>query len=164
MCLGKGITGGYLPMSVTAASHRIFEAFSGADPGTRAFFHGHSYGGNALCASVALEHLRLIDSWDVLSQAAAAAESLGNMLDSEVATHPSVAEIRRFGLMAGVELVTREPGTGFGRRVCAAATRRGVLLRPLGDVVVLMPPLTSTGGELRQMVDALLGALGEVPS
>jgi adenosylmethionine---8-amino-7-oxononanoate aminotransferase len=164
MCLGKGITGGYLPMSATAASQRIFEAFSGADPGTRTFFHGHSYGGNALSASVALEHLRLIDSWDVLGQATAAAETLGNMLESEVETLPSVAEVRRFGLMAGVELAAREPGTGLGRRVCAQATRRGVLLRPLGDVVVLMPPLTSSAGELRQMVDALVGALGEVPS
>jgi adenosylmethionine-8-amino-7-oxononanoate aminotransferase len=163
MCLGKGITGGYLPMSVTAASGRVFEAFLGADPGTRTFFHGHSYGGNALGASVALEHLRLIDRWDVLGQATSGAELLGRMLDSEVSPHRAVSEVRRFGLMVGIDLATREPGTGLGRRVCASATRRGVLLRPLGDTVVLMPPLTSTAAELTQMVDALLGALDEVP-
>ncbi len=72
MCLGKGITGGYLPMSVTAASERVFDAFLGADLSTRTFFHGHSYGGNALAASVALEHLRLFERWNVLDQAAAA--------------------------------------------------------------------------------------------
>jgi adenosylmethionine---8-amino-7-oxononanoate aminotransferase len=163
MCLGKGITGGYLPMSVTAASGQVFEAFLGADPGRRTFFHGHSYGGNALGASVALEHLRLIDRWDVLGQATSGAELLGRMLDSEVSPHRAVAEVRRFGLMVGVDLATREPGTGLGRRVCAGATRRGVLLRPLGDTVVLMPPLTSTASELAQMVDALLGALDEIP-
>lgn len=168
MCLGKGITGGYLPMSVTAASHRVFEAFLGADPGKRTFFHGHSYGGNALCASVALEHLRLIDRWDVLAQAASGAELLGRMLEREVAPHRAVAEVRRFGLMAGVDLACSDlpgakPGTGLGRRVCSATTRGGVLLRPLGDTVVLMPPLTSTASELRQMIDALLSALDEVP-
>ena len=168
MCLGKGITGGYLPMSVTAASERIFGAFLGEDPGRRTFFHGHSYGGNALCASVALEHLRLIDRWDVLAQASSGAELLGRMLEREVAPHRAVADIRRFGLMAGVDLACSDldgakPGTGLGRRVCGAATRRGVLLRPLGDTVVLMPPLTSTAAELRQMVEALVGALDEVP-
>jgi adenosylmethionine-8-amino-7-oxononanoate aminotransferase len=151
-------------MSVTAASERVFEAFSGPDPGNRAFFHGHSYGGNALGASVALEHLRLIDRWDVLGQAAYGAELLGHMLEGEVVSHRAVREVRRFGLMAGVDLAASERGTGLGRRVCAAATRRGVLLRPLGDTVVLMPPLTSTAAELRQMVDALVGALDEVPA
>lgn len=110
MCLGKGITGGYLPMSVTVASERVFEAFLGDDPGTRAFFHGHSYGGNALCASVALEHLRLMDRWDVLSQASAGAELLGRLLEREVVPHRSVAAVRRFGLMAGVDLAASGRG------------------------------------------------------
>jgi adenosylmethionine---8-amino-7-oxononanoate aminotransferase len=163
MCLGKGITGGYLPMSATAASERVFDAFAGDDPGTRAFFHGHSYGGNALSAAIALEHLRLMDRWEVLDQAAAGAEFLQRMLEREVVGHSAVAAVRRFGLMAGVDLAVRRPGTGLGRRVCAAATRRGVLLRPLGDTVVLMPPLTSDSRDLRTMVDALVSALDEVP-
>jgi adenosylmethionine-8-amino-7-oxononanoate aminotransferase len=164
MCLGKGITGGYLPMSATVASGRVFDAFSGDDPGSRAFFHGHSYGGNALSASVALEHLRLMDRWNVLDQASAGAEFLERMLVREVVGHRSVSDVRRFGLMAGVDLAVPRPGTGLGRRVCAAATRRSVLLRPLGDTVVLMPPLTSDSRELREMVDALVSALDEVPS
>jgi len=162
MCLGKGITGGYLPMSVTATSQRIFEAFLGEDLGTRTFFHGHSYGGNALAAAVALEHLRLYDHWNVLEQAAIAADLLGGMLDEEIAPHPAVAEVRRFGLMAGVQLAVPDRKARWGRRVSAAATNRGVLLRPLGDVVVLMPPLTSTAAEIRTMVDALREALVEV--
>jgi adenosylmethionine-8-amino-7-oxononanoate aminotransferase len=162
MCLGKGITGGYLPMSATAASERIFDAFLGPDLSTRAFFHGHSYGGNALAAAVALEHLVLFDRWSVLEQAAAGAELLRRLLEREVAPHRAVAQVRQFGLMAGVELAAPERGARWGRRVCAAATRRGVLLRPLGDVVVLMPPLTSTASELATMVEALRTALDEV--
>ncbi len=162
MCLGKGITGGYLPMSVTAASERIFDAFLGPDLSACTLFHGHSYGGNALAASVALEHLRLLERWDVLAQAAESAELLGHLLERGVAGHRAVSEIRRFGLMAGVELAPPHAEARWGRRVCAAATRRGVLLRPLGDVVVLMPPLTSTASELQVMVAALVGALDEV--
>jgi adenosylmethionine-8-amino-7-oxononanoate aminotransferase len=162
VCLGKGITGGYLPMSVTAASERVFDAFLGADSSARTFFHGHSYGGNALAASVALEHLRLFERWDVLGQAAAGADLLAHLLDRDVAGHRAVAEVRRFGLMAGVELASPEAGARWGRRVCGAATRRGVLLRPLGDVVVLMPPLTSTATELQDMVAALVSALDEL--
>jgi adenosylmethionine-8-amino-7-oxononanoate aminotransferase len=162
MCMGKGITGGYLPMSVTVASQRIFDAFLGPDLSSRTFFHGHSYGGNALAASVALEHVRLIERWDVLSQATASAELLGRRLDRDVVPHKAVSEVRRFGLMVGVELAAPDSSTRWGRRVCAAATRRGVLLRPLGDVVVLMPPLTSTASEIEAMVDALVEAIDEV--
>ncbi len=162
MCLGKGITGGYLPMSVTAASEQVFDAFLGPDLSARTFFHGHSYGGNALAASVALEHLRLFERWSVLDQAVAAAELLGRLLERDVAPHAAVAEVRRFGLMAGIELAAPGRQDRWGRRVCAAATRRGVLLRPLGDVVVLMPPLTSTAAELQTMVTALTQGLDEV--
>jgi len=162
MCLGKGITGGYLPMSATACSDRIFDAFLGPDLSNRAFFHGHSYGGNALAASVALEHLRLFERWNLLDQASAGAELLGRLLEREVVPHPAVSQVRRFGLMAGVELAAPDRAARWGRRVCAAATHRGVLLRPLGDVVVLMPPLTSTASELSTMIGALTSALDEV--
>jgi adenosylmethionine-8-amino-7-oxononanoate aminotransferase len=162
VCLGKGITGGYLPMSVTAASEAVFDAFLGPDLSSRTFFHGHSYGGNALAASIALEHLRLFERWNVLEQAAAGADLLARLLERDVEAHPAVAELRRFGLMVGVELASPGSAALWGRRVCAAATRRGVLLRPLGDVVVLMPPLMSTAAELEFMVGALVSALDEV--
>jgi adenosylmethionine-8-amino-7-oxononanoate aminotransferase len=162
VCLGKGITGGYLPMSATVASDRVFDAFLGQDLGPRTFFHGHSFGGNALAASVALEHLRLFDRWDVLAQASACAELLARLLDERVVQHPAVRDVRRFGLMAGVELASPGPEARWGRRVCAEATRRGVLLRPLGDVVVLIPPLTSSASELETMVEVLVSALDSV--
>jgi adenosylmethionine---8-amino-7-oxononanoate aminotransferase len=162
VCLGKGITGGYLAMSATVASGRVFEAFLGCDLGSETFYHGHSYGGNALAAAVALEHLRLFDDWDVLANVRARAEQLAALLAARVTSRSSVREVRQRGLMVGVELDPPAPGLRWGRRVCAGAIARGVLLRPLGDVVVLMPPLTITAAEVVRMVDALDAALDEV--
>ncbi len=163
LCLGKGITGGYLAMSATVASGEVFGAFLGADLGPETFYHGHSYGGNALAAAVALEHLRLIESWSVLANVRARADQLSSLLRERVADRAVVREIRQRGLMVGVELAPSEPGVRWGRRVCAGAVSRGVLLRPLGDVVVLMPPLTITEDEVVRTVDALDGALADLP-
>jgi adenosylmethionine-8-amino-7-oxononanoate aminotransferase len=162
LCLGKGITGGYLAMSATVTSGEVFDAFLGCDLGPQTFFHGHSYGGNALAAAVALEHLRLIESWDVLTQVRARATQLAALLDTRLAPLPGVAEIRQRGLMVGVELAPPRPGLRWGRRVCAGAVDRGVLLRPLGDVVVIMPPLTTTEEEIVRVVEALEGSVREV--
>ncbi|MGA2931649.1 MAG: adenosylmethionine--8-amino-7-oxononanoate transaminase [Acidimicrobiales bacterium] len=162
LCLGKGITGGYLAMSATVASGDVFGAFLGADLGPSPFLHVHSYGGNALAAAVALEHLHLVESWDVLANVRARAEQLAILLNERVAGRAAVRDIRQRGLMVGVELDPPAPGSRWGRRVCAGAVSRGVLLRPLGDVVVLMPPLTITADEIVRMVDALDGALDEV--
>ena len=162
LCLGKGITGGYLAMSATVASGEVFGAFLGADLGPETFYHGHSYGGNALAAAVALEHLRLIESWKVLANVRARADQLSSLLTERVAGRAVVREVRQRGLMVGVELAPSEPGLRWGRRVCAGAVSRGVLLRPLGDVVVLMPPLTITEDEVVRIVDALDGALADV--
>ena len=156
LCLGKGITGGYLAMSATVASNHVFDAFLGADLGDRTFYHGHSYGGNALAAAVALRHLRLIDEWDVLANVRARGGQLGALLADLAPALPVAVEVRRRGLMCGVELCPPAPGLRLGRRVCAAAVRRGVLLRPLGDVVVVMPPLTVTEPEVERIV-AVLG-------
>jgi adenosylmethionine-8-amino-7-oxononanoate aminotransferase len=161
LCLGKGITGGYLPMSATVASDRVYRAFLGEDLGPRTFFHGHSYGGNALAAAVALRHLELIGQWRVLDNVAERGAQLDALLQEKVAPHPAVGEIRRRGLMVGVELAPPGPGLRWGRRACAAAVRHGVLLRPLGDVVVVMPPLTITAEEIYRIVDALERALDE---
>jgi adenosylmethionine-8-amino-7-oxononanoate aminotransferase len=149
-------------MSATVASGQVFDAFLGADLGPLTFYHGHSYGGNALAAAVALEHLRLVESWDVLANVRARAEQLAELLAQRVAARTAVREVRQRGLMVGVELAPPEDGLRWGRRVCAGAVARGVLLRPLGDVVVLMPPLTITEGEIARIVDALADALDEV--
>jgi adenosylmethionine-8-amino-7-oxononanoate aminotransferase len=161
MCLGKGITGGYLPMSVTVASARVFDAFLGADLGPRTLYHGHSYSGNALAAAVAKRHLELIDAWNVLANVRERSAELDGLLSDCIAPHPAVKDVRLRGLMGGIELAPPADGLRWGRRVCAAAVDRGVLLRPLGDVVVLMPPLTITSQELHQIVHVLAAALDE---
>jgi adenosylmethionine-8-amino-7-oxononanoate aminotransferase len=162
LVVGKGVTGGYLPLSATAASRRVYEAFLGPDLSERTFYHGHSYSGNALGAAVALRHLELFDEWDVLANVDARATELGRLLDEQIVGLPAVADVRRRGLMTGVELAPPADGLRWGRRVCAAAVRRGVLLRPLGDVVVLMPLLTSTAAEIERIVGTLAEAIAEV--
>jgi adenosylmethionine-8-amino-7-oxononanoate aminotransferase len=160
LCLGKGLTGGYLPMSATVAAHHVYRAFLGDEP--KAFFHGHSYGGNALAAAVALEHLRLLERWRVLDNVEARSAELAALLSEHVARHRAVVAVRQRGLMVGVELTESPAGLRLGRRVCAAAVARGVLLRPLGDVVVVMPHLTIGTAELERIVGALADALDEV--
>jgi adenosylmethionine-8-amino-7-oxononanoate aminotransferase len=162
LCLGKGLTGGYLPMSATVASGAVYDAFLGEDLGPRTFYHGHSFAGNALAAAVALEHLRLIDAGDVLAHVRTRAAQLDALLTRSLSDSPAVAAVRQRGLMVGVELSPPGPGRRWGRRVCAAAVRRGVLLRPLGDVVVVMPPLTITADEIVRIVSTLADALAEV--
>ncbi|MDZ7733832.1 MAG: aminotransferase class III-fold pyridoxal phosphate-dependent enzyme [Acidimicrobiia bacterium] len=164
LCLGKGITGGYLPL----VRHR------GDRPGPRGvprpptwaprtFYHGHSYSGNALACAVALRHLQLLDEWDVLANVAARSRQLDERVRADVDSHPAVREARLAGLMGGVELAPPEGEDLWGRRVCAASVRHGVLLRPLGDVVVLMPLLTVTEDEIDRIVDTLAElALDEV--
>jgi adenosylmethionine-8-amino-7-oxononanoate aminotransferase len=162
MALGKGLTGGYLPMSATVASGRVFEAFLGPDLSERTFYHGHSFGGNALAAAVALRHLELIDEWDVLANVRARAAELAKGLDERVARRTSVREVRQQGLMCGIELAPPVGGLFWGRRVAKACVARGVLIRPLGDVIVLMPPLTVTSGEVERIVATAAEAIDEV--
>ena len=162
LVVGKGLTAGYLPMSATVARGMVFDAFLGPDLSERTLYHGHSYSGNALAAAVALRHLELLDAWSVLRTVRTRSDELRALLVDRVAPHPAVAEVRLCGLMGGVELAPPHEGMRWGRRVCAGAVDRGVLLRPLGDVVVLMPPLTVTSAELHRMVQALTEALDEV--
>jgi len=147
LCLGKGLTGGYLPMSATVATDRVYEAFLGDDLGPRTLYHGHSYGGNALAAAVALRHLSLIDEWDVLANVRARSEQLRTLL-------PADRSPRIRGLMAGFDVESGKEG----RRLCAEAVQRGVFVRPLGPTVVLVPPLTTTAEELAQVVEVVLAA------
>lgn len=158
LALGKGLTGGYLPMSVTVASRRVYDAFLGEDLGPRTLYHGHSYSGNALAAAVALRHLQLLEERDVLVNVRARGEQLRAALRDRIEDNALVREVRIRGLMCGVEL---EPGHLRGRRVCASAVQRGVLLRPLGDVVIVMPPLTITEDQVETIVDVLGEAIEE---
>ena len=162
LVLGKGLTGGYLPMSATVAADHVFASFLGPDLSEKTLYHGHSYGGNALAAAVALRHLQLLEEQDVLANVRARSDELRALLDDRLMPHPAVKDVRLEGLMGGVELAPPEDGLRWGRRVCASAVRRGVLLRPLGDVVVLMPMLTSTADEIERIVDVLVEAVDEV--
>jgi adenosylmethionine-8-amino-7-oxononanoate aminotransferase len=162
MVLGKGITGGYLPLSATVASGRVFDAFLGPDLSDKTLYHGHSYGGNALGAAVALRHLALLDEWDVLANVRARAGQLEAALADRVAPRSGVGAVRQRGLMVGIELAPPADGLRWGRRVSAGCVDRGVLIRPLGDVVVLMPMLTTTAEEVDRIVDTVAAAIAEV--
>jgi adenosylmethionine-8-amino-7-oxononanoate aminotransferase len=162
VCLGKGITGGYLPLSATVVSGQVFGAFDGADLSEATFYHGHSYGGNALACAVALRHLQLMGEWKVLDNVTTVADRLAVRLADSVAGRPGVGAVRQRGLMVGVELDPPAGAVRWGRRVCAGAVGRGVLLRPLGDVVVVMPPLTTTTDEIDRVVDVLAASIGAV--
>jgi adenosylmethionine---8-amino-7-oxononanoate aminotransferase len=161
LCLGKAMTAGYLAMSVTVASERLFKSFLGDDLGERTLYHGHSYGGNALAAAVALRHLELFDAWNVLANVKERSDELRDLLHDRVASKPAVKAVRLEGLMGGVELAPPTDGLRWGRQVSAAAVQRGVLLRPIGDTVVLMPPLTITSPEIHRIVNALSDSIDE---
>ena len=133
------------PLSATVASRRVYEAFLGPDLSESTFYHGHSFSGNALACAVARRHLELVDEWDVLANVVARADQLGARLAEPTSrAAPGVGAVRRRGLMDGRASWPRRPRACAGVGGCAPGRGRGVLLRPLGDVVVLMPMLTST--------------------
>ncbi len=157
MCLAKGLTGGYLPLAATLATDEIYRAFLGEYTEFKAFFHGHTYSGNPLAAAVGLASLDIFVRDRVLEQLPAKVELLSKHL-AEMADHPHVGDIRPRGLMVGIELVqdqaTKEPfpvARRVGHRVILAARRLGAILRPLGDVIVLMPPLCISLEELEEL-------------
>lgn len=160
MCLGKGITGGYLPMSATAAAGHVHRAFLGPDLGPQTLYHGHSYGGNALAAAVALRHLTLIEERGALENVRERGTELSELLEARVAPLPGVAAVRSTGLLAGIELDAALPEL-TARRVCAACVEKGVLLRPIGSVITVVPPLSVTSSELKLILSALEEALRE---
>lgn len=157
MCLAKGITGGYLPLATTLTTDEIYQAFLGEFQEFKAFFHGHTYTGNPLAAAAGLASLEIFEKEQVIASLGAKIEQLSLLL-AGMQDHPHVGDIRQRGLMAGIELVkdkeTREPfppARRTGHRVILAARKRGVILRPLGDVVVLMPPLCISREELETL-------------
>jgi adenosylmethionine-8-amino-7-oxononanoate aminotransferase len=161
MCLAKGLTGGYLPLAATLATDEIWNAFLGTYAESKTFFHGHTYAGNALGAAVALATLDVFEEEQTLEQLPAKIARLAEHL-KRIAQLPYVGDVRQCGLIAGIELVrdraTQEPypwDERRGHRVCEAARERGVLLRPLGNVVVIMPPLAITLEELDQVCRAV---------
>jgi adenosylmethionine-8-amino-7-oxononanoate aminotransferase len=167
LCLAKGLTGGYLPLAATLATEEIYRTFLGRYEEYRHFFHGHTYTGNPLGCAAALATLRLLEGTGTLEAVESKARTLREAL-AAVAAHPSVGDVRQAGLMCGVELVAdrgtkaRFPlGERVGHGVCLALRDHGIFARPLGDVIVLMPPLSATEAELRHLAASLLAVLVE---
>ena len=156
---GKGVTGGYLPLSAVLTTEEVFEAFLGAPAEARTFFHGHSYTANPLACAAAIASLDLMAERGTVARAEAVGNRMGERLE-KVAGHTGVREIRRIGTMTGIELHPRGDRTGFA--VCQAAKRKGVWIRPLGDVVVLMPPLAIGDDDLDLLLDVTTEAIDEV--
>ncbi len=168
LALAKGLTGGYLPMAATLTTAAVFEAFLGDYAEFKTFFHGHSYTANQLGAAAALASLKILQSRASVRARRRLEQALGESLRT-LWSLPQVGDIRQVGLIVGVELVrdwrTREPidlCERAGMRVCEAMARRGVLTRPVGNVVVLMPPYCTTPSQAARMVEALHAAVREV--
>jgi adenosylmethionine-8-amino-7-oxononanoate aminotransferase len=168
LCVAKGLTGGYLPMAATLTTRKVFDAFLGEYEEFKTFFHGHSFTGNQLGAAAALASLDLLQSPASVRARAGLQQQLQAELQALWAL-PAVGDIRQVGLVAGIELVrdwrTRQPfdlRARAGIRVCDALARRGVLTRPVGNVIVLMPPYCTTRAQLRQIVSALRDSIAEV--
>ena len=162
MCVAKGLTGGYLPLAATLATERIYEAFLGDFAELRTFFHGHTYTGNPLACAAALATLEIFETEDTLAALQPKIALLGELLDRHVAPLASVREVRRRGFMVGIELEDFPLAARMGHQVTLAARRRGAIVRPLGDVVVLMAPLSITADELRRLVSITAEAIAEV--
>ncbi len=168
LCLAKGITGGYLPLAATMTTEEIFKAFLGPPTAGRTFFHGHTYTGNPLAAAAALATMELIQKEDFLPQIRQMESVFATEIE-RLGALSAVGDIRRWGLMAAVELVqdrhTKESFPSdqrIGMQVCRAARERGVFLRPLGDSIIFVPPLSLTDDEVRFMMDAAYSAIEDV--
>ncbi|HWP84291.1 MAG TPA: adenosylmethionine--8-amino-7-oxononanoate transaminase, partial [Terriglobia bacterium] len=165
LCLGKGLTGGTLPLAATLATAEIFNAYLGEYEEYKTFFHGHTYTGNPVACAAALASLRVFETDAVLSHVQSLARHLEELL-RPIAELPHVSDIRQWGLMAGIELAddaaAHKPfaaGRRIGKQVILQARQRGVILRPLGDVIVLMPPLSTTHDELQNLVQVVADSI-----
>lgn len=169
LCLAKGISAGYLPLAATLATEEIYDAFRGPWEASRTFFHGHSYTGNPLACAAGLASLEIFERDRVLEHVGPKSEHLARALADKVTPLAHVGEVRLRGLMVGIELVADRqsrapfsPALRTGRKVILEARRRGVVIRPLGDVVVLLPPLAVSERELDLLVDVTAASIAAV--
>jgi adenosylmethionine---8-amino-7-oxononanoate aminotransferase len=169
LTVGKGLTGGYLPLSATLVREELFDLFTAPYRDHRTLYYGHTYSGNPLACAIARASLALFDEEDTLLRARALADRLALLL-APVAALPNVAQVRQRGVMVGIELCAGGLDESFdsalrvGRRVVLAARERGVVVRPLGDVVVLNPPLVLSDAEASRLVEAVAESIVEVSS
>ena len=168
LCVAKGLTGGYLPMAATLTTQKVFNAFLGEYHEFKTFFHGHSFTGNQLGAAASMASLEILQSAASMKARTQLQKNLQTELQS-LWSLPNVGDIRQVGLVAGIELVkdwrTRKPFAlheRAGIRVCEAMAKRGVLTRPVGNVIVLMPPYCTTSAQLKKIVTALHDSIAAV--
>jgi adenosylmethionine-8-amino-7-oxononanoate aminotransferase len=151
LCLGKGLTGGYLPLAATLTTEKVYEGFLGAPEEGRTFFHGHTFTGNPLACAAALANLEAFEREHTLLRLQPKIRLLHELLES-IAEMGEVAEVRGRGFMVGIDLGEHDSALRLGHRVTLEARRRGAIIRPLGDVVVLMPPLSISKPDLTRLV------------
>ncbi|MBI5575203.1 MAG: adenosylmethionine--8-amino-7-oxononanoate transaminase [Deltaproteobacteria bacterium] len=170
MAVAKGLTGGYLPLAATLTTEDIYKGFLGRHEEFRTFFHGHSYTANPLGCAAALATISIFEKEDVLGRVSDLSITMEESL-SAVPAHPNVGDVRQKGLMAGIEIVAdrvtkeRFPSERkIGQKIARKAREKGVIIRPLGDVVVLMPPLSSTEKEIEDLAAAAVWAIRETLS
>lgn len=168
ICLAKGITGGYLPLAVTAVREEIFNAFLGEYAEFKTFFHGHTYTGNPLACAVAIENLKLFEEKKLIDKVISNSEYLSKKLNI-YREHKNVGEVRQKGFMVGIELVknrgTKEPfplEDRIGYKISMNARKYGVITRPLGNVLVMMPPISVKKREIDLMCDGIYKSLIEI--
>ena len=169
LCLAKGITGGYLPLAATLSTEEIFSAFLGEYKEFKTFFHGHTYTGNPLGCAVASANLALFEGENTIENMQPRIEYLRTRLSEEFLSLPHVSDVRQWGYMVGIELVQDKAGAKnyrpeerIGYKVILEARKRGVMIRPLGDVIILMPPLSISDGELTALLDVVHDSIGVV--
>jgi adenosylmethionine-8-amino-7-oxononanoate aminotransferase len=168
LCVGKGLTGGYLPLAATLATARVYEAFLGEYEDLKTFFHGHTYTGNPLACAAAIATLETFEQERTLERLPAKISLLEQLLEDLIRPLSHVGEIRQKGLMCGIELVdapSNEPydaSLRMGHHVILAARSRGAIIRPLGDVVIVMPPLSIAADELEELVEIVADSISTV--
>jgi adenosylmethionine-8-amino-7-oxononanoate aminotransferase len=163
MCVAKGLTGGFLPLAATLTTDRIHDAFTGADR-SRAFFHGHSYTANPIACAAANANLHIFDTEPVFERIAAIEQVHAARLP-EFAAHPGVADVRHIGSVAAIELKVPDAGylSSLRPRLYEFYLNRGVLLRPLGNVVYILPPYVITPRQLNFVYDIIRDSLALLP-
>jgi len=159
MTVAKGLTGGYLPLAATLTTERVYAGFLGEHAEFKTFFHGHTYTGNPLACAAAIATLEVFENERTLDTLQPKIEQLWRWLDELVAPLPTVAEVRGRGFMAGIQLTDFPLEARIGHQVTLAARERGAIVRPLGDTIVLMPPLAIDEGELRRLVEITADAI-----
>ncbi|HEY2007099.1 MAG TPA: adenosylmethionine--8-amino-7-oxononanoate transaminase [Solirubrobacteraceae bacterium] len=162
MCLGKGLTGGYLPLAATLSTERIYEGFLGRAEDSRTFFHGHTFTGNPLACAAAIATLETFEREQTIAGLPAKIELLTRALAEQVEPLAAVREIRQRGLMIGIELGGGSAAERLGHQVTVAARRRGAVIRPLGDVIVLMPAPAMSAEDLSRLVAITAAAIADV--